>query len=162
MNGRLAPKPLLQINPNRFVLFPIHHDDIWGMYKQAEASFWTAKEIDLISDLQDWDNLSPNERHFVSHVLAFFAASDVIVNENLSGNFTTEVTSPEARCFYGFQIAAENIHSETYSLLIDTYAKDQKEKMHLLCAMRQSRASGGRPTGPSSGATPTTRPLPSA
>ena len=105
------------------------------MYKKAEASFWTAEEIDLASDLKDWDNLSPNERHFVSHVLAFFAASDGIVNENLSGNFATEVTSPEARCFYGFQIAVENIHSETYSLLIDTYVKDQKEKMHLLCAI---------------------------
>jgi ribonucleoside-diphosphate reductase subunit M2 len=136
MNGRLAPEPLLQINPNRFVLFPIYHDDIWTMYKQAEASFWTAEEIDLTLDLQDWDNLSPNKRHFVSHVLAFFAASDGIVNENLSGNFATKVTSPEARCFYGFQIAVENIHSETYSLLIDTYVKDQKEKMHLLCAIK--------------------------
>jgi len=105
------------------------------MYKQAEASFWTAEEIDLTSDLQDWDNLSPNEWHFVSHVLAFFTASDGIVNENLSGNFATEVTSPEARCFYGFQIAVENMHSETYSLLIDTYVKDQKEKMHLLCVI---------------------------
>jgi ribonucleoside-diphosphate reductase subunit M2 len=137
MNGLLAPEPLLQINPNRFILFPIHHEDIWKMYKQAEASFWTAEEIDLTSDLQDWYNLSPNERHFVSHVLAFFAASDGIVNKNLSGNFATKVTSPEARCFYGFQIAVENIHSETYSLLIDTYVyvKDQKEKMHLLCAI---------------------------
>jgi ribonucleoside-diphosphate reductase subunit M2 len=135
INGFHAPKPLLQINPNRFVLFPIQHDDIWKMYKQAEASFWTAEEIDLTSDLQDWDNLSCNEWHFVSHVLAFFAASDGIVNENLSGNFATEITSPEARCFYGFQIAVENIHSETYSLLIDTYIKDQREKMHLLCAI---------------------------
>jgi ribonucleotide reductase beta subunit family protein with ferritin-like domain len=100
------------------------------MYKQAEASFWTAEEIDLTSDLHDWENLSPNEWHFVSHVLTFFAASDGIVNENLSGNFATEVTLPEARCFYGFQKAVENIHSETYSLLIDTYVKDQKEKMH--------------------------------
>jgi len=98
----------------------------------------------------------------MSHVLAFFAASNGIVNENLSRNFATEVTSPEARCFYGFQIAVENIHSETYSLLIDTYLKDQKEKMHLLCLLRQSHASGGRPTGPSGGATPITRPLPSA
>ena len=133
MNGCLAPEPLLQINPNRFVLFPIHHDDIWKMYKQAKASFWTAEEIDLTSDLQDWDNLSPNERHFVSHVLAFFAASNGIVNKNLSGNFATKVILPEARCFYGFQIAMENIHSKTYSLLIDTYVKDQKEKMYLLC-----------------------------
>jgi ribonucleoside-diphosphate reductase subunit M2 len=105
------------------------------MYKQAQASFWTAEEIDLTSDLQDWDNLSRNELHFVSHVLVFFAASDGIVNENLSGNFATEITLPEARYFYGFQIAVENIHSETYSLLIDTSIKDQREKMHLLCAI---------------------------
>ncbi len=96
INGCLAPEPLLQINPNCFVLFPIYHDDIWEMYKQAEASFWTAEEIDLTSDLQDWENLSLNKRHFVSHVLAFFAVSNGIVNENLSGNFATEVTSPEA------------------------------------------------------------------
>jgi hypothetical protein len=162
MNSCFAPKPLLQINPNCFVLFPIQQDDIWKMYKQAKASFWTAEEINLTSDLQDWDNLSPNERHFVSHVLAFFAASDVIVNENLSGNFATEVTSPEARCFYGFQIAVENIHSETYSLLIDTYVKDQKEKMHLLCAIETVPCVRRRPTGPSGGATPITRPSPSA
>ena len=105
------------------------------MYKKAEASFWTAEEIDLAEDLKDWDRLTNNERHFVSHILAFFAASDGIVNENLSGNFATEVQSAEARCFYGFQIAVENIHSETYSLLIDTYIKDQKEKMHLLHAI---------------------------
>ena len=105
------------------------------MYKKAEASFWTAEEIDLAEDLKDWDGLTNNERHFVSHILAFFAASDGIVNENLSGNFATEVQSAEARCFYGFQIAVENIHSETYSLLIDTYIKDQKEKMHLLHAI---------------------------
>ena len=105
------------------------------MYKKAEASFWTAEEIDLASDLKDWEGLTNNERHFVSHVLAFFAASDGIVNENLSGNFATEVQSAEARCFYGFQIAVENIHSETYSLLIDTYVKDQTEKMHLLNAI---------------------------
>ena len=135
INGCLASEPLLQINPNHFVLFPIQHDDIWKMYKQAEASFWTAEEIDLTSDLQDWDNLSRNELHFVSHVLVFFAASDGIVNENLSGNFATEITLPEARYFYGFQIAVENIHSETYSLLIDTSIKDQREKMHLLCAI---------------------------
>ena len=105
------------------------------MYKKAEASFWTAEEIDLAEDLKDWDALSNNERHFVSHILAFFAASDGIVNENLSGNFCTEVQQSEARCFYGFQIAVENIHSETYSLLIDTYIKDQKEKSHLLNAI---------------------------
>ena len=105
------------------------------MYKKAESSFWNAEEIDLASDLKDWESLSNNERHFVSHVLAFFAASDGIVNENLVSNFATEVQLPEARCFYGFQIAMENIHSETYSLLIDTYIKDQKEKMHLLNAI---------------------------
>lgn len=105
------------------------------MYKKAEASFWTAEEIDLAEDLKDWDSLTANERHFVSHILAFFAASDGIVNENLTGNFSTEVTSPEARCFYGFQIAVENIHSETYSLLIDTYIKDSTEKNHLLNAI---------------------------
>jgi ribonucleoside-diphosphate reductase subunit M2 len=108
---------------------------IWQMYKKAEASFWTAEEIDLAGDLQDWDKLSSNERHFVSHVLAFFAASDGIVNENLAGNFATEIQSAEARCFYGFQIAVENIHSETYSLLIDTYVRDAAEKDHLLHAI---------------------------
>ena len=107
------------------------------MYKKAEASFWTAEEIDLASDLSDWEGLTDNERHFVSHILAFFAASDGIVNENLSGNFATEVQSPEARFFYGFQIAVENIHSETYSLLIDTYIKDQKTKSHLLNAIEE-------------------------
>jgi len=133
--GQHAEEPLLKENPHRYVLFPIQDADIWQMYKKAEASFWTAEEIDLAGDLNDWDALSPNERHFVSHILAFFAASDGIVNENLAGNFTTEVQSAEARCFYGFQIAVENIHSETYSLLIDTYVKDQREKTHLLNAI---------------------------
>ena len=105
------------------------------MYKKAEASFWTAEEIDLASDLNDWKSLSANERHFVSHILAFFAASDGIVNENLASNFATEITIPEARCFYGFQIAVENIHSETYSLLIDTYVRDPSERHHLLNAI---------------------------
>jgi ribonucleoside-diphosphate reductase subunit M2 len=105
------------------------------MYKQAEASFWTAEEIDLASDLKDWESLTSNERHFISHVLAFFAASDGIVNENLAQNFATEIQSPEARCFYGFQIAVENIHSETYSLLIDTYIRDAAEKERLLRAI---------------------------
>ena len=105
------------------------------MYKQAEASFWTAEEIDLATDLKDWENLTSNERHFVSHVLAFFAASDGIVNENLAQNFATEIQSPEARCFYGVQIAVENIHSETYSLLIDTYIRDAEEKHRLLTAI---------------------------
>lgn len=105
------------------------------MYKKAEASFWTAEEIDLASDLNDWSKLNQNEKHFISHVLAFFAASDGIVNENLAANFATEVQIPEARCFYGFQIAVENIHSETYSLLIDTYIRDPKEKQYLLNAI---------------------------
>jgi ribonucleoside-diphosphate reductase subunit M2 len=105
------------------------------MYKKAEASFWTTKEFDLQTDTTNWNCLTDNERHFISHVLAFFAALDGIVNANLSSNFATEVTSPEARCFYGFQIAFENIHSETYSLLIDTYIKDPAKKEHLLRAI---------------------------
>ncbi|MER2999019.1 ribonucleoside-diphosphate reductase small subunit [Pontibacter populi] len=128
-------EPILQENPNRFVLFPIQHDEVWQMYKKAEASFWTAEEIDLSQDLKDWDNLNDGERHFISHVLAFFAASDGIVNENLAVNFMQEVQLPEARCFYGFQIMMENIHSETYSLLIDTYIKKQSEKDHLFNAL---------------------------
>jgi len=105
------------------------------MYKKAEASFWTAEEIDLAADATDWDRLSTTEQHFILHVLAFFAASNGIVNKNLSSNFATKVTSSEARCFYGFQIAAKNIHSKTYSLLIDTYIKDPTKKMHLLRAI---------------------------
>ncbi|GMH83119.1 hypothetical protein TL16_g09492, partial [Triparma laevis f. inornata] len=135
LSGNMKPEPLLMENPGRFVLFPIQHEDIWEMYKKAEASFWTAEEIDLAHDAKDWASLTANERHFVSHILAFFAASDGIVNENLASNFATEVTIPEARCFYGFQIAVENIHSETYSLLIDTYVKDPAEKNHLLNAI---------------------------
>jgi ribonucleoside-diphosphate reductase subunit M2 len=107
--GQLAVEPLLQASPHCFVLFPIQHNDIWRMYKKAEASFWTAEEIDLAADATDWDRLSTTEQHFILHVLAFFAASDGIVNKNLSSNFATKVTSPEARCFYGFQIAIENI-----------------------------------------------------
>lgn len=132
---RHEEEPFLRDNPGRFVLFPIKEPEVWDMYKKAEASFWTAEEIDLASDMKDWDSLSKNERHFVSHILAFFAASDGIVNENLAGNFAIEVTVPEARCFYGFQIAVENIHSETYSLLIDTYIRDAQEKAHLLNAI---------------------------
>lgn len=121
---------------DRFVLFPIKYDAIWKMYKQAEASFWTAEEIDLASDKTDWEEkLNADEKHFISHVLAFFAASDGIVNENLVMNFMQDVTIPEARCFYGFQIAIENIHAETYSLLIDTYIKDDKEKDRLFNAI---------------------------
>ncbi|HHJ51283.1 MAG TPA: ribonucleoside-diphosphate reductase [Phaeodactylibacter sp.] len=130
-------EPLLQENPNRFVLFPIEHDDIWQFYKNAEASIWHANEIDLAQDLTDWnEKLNDNERYFIKHVLAFFAASDGIVNENLAENFVREVQYTEARFFYGFQIAIENIHSETYSLLIDTYIKDPKEKDYLFNAIQ--------------------------
>jgi ribonucleoside-diphosphate reductase beta chain len=128
-------EPILQENKDRFVLFPIVHKDIWEYYKKAEASFWTAEEIDLSQDLKDWANLNDGERHFITHVLAFFAASDGIVNENLAEHFVAEVQYTEAKFFYGFQIAIENIHSETYSLLIDTYVKDGKEKDRLFRGM---------------------------
>jgi ribonucleoside-diphosphate reductase beta chain len=128
-------EPLLTENPNRFVLFPIQHNDIWEWYKKSEASFWTAEEIDLSQDQKDWENLNDGERHFISHVLAFFAASDGIVNENLAENMVNEVQYTEAKFFYGFQIMMENIHSETYSLLIDTYIKNAKEKDKLFNAV---------------------------
>jgi ribonucleoside-diphosphate reductase beta chain len=128
-------EPLLTENNDRFVIFPIKHDDIWQYYKNAEASFWTAEEIDLSQDLRDWANLNDNERHFISHILAFFAASDGIVNENLAVNFLSEVQYAEAKFFYGFQVMIENIHSETYSLLIDTYINDQAEKARLFTAL---------------------------
>ncbi len=156
-----ADEPLLQENPQRFVLFPIKYhevsrstrrtrlkvvswhvltfEQIWQMYKKAEASFWTAEEIDLSKDLHDWNNrLNDDERYFISHVLAFFAASDGIVNENLVERFSGEVQIPEARCFYGFQIMMENIHSETYSLLIDTYIKEQAQRTYLFNAIDTS------------------------
>lgn len=129
-------EPLLMESKRRFVLFPIQYHEIWQMYKKAEASFWTAEEMDLSKDLHDWTNrLNDNERYFISHVLAFFAASDGIVNENLVERFSNEVQVAEARCFYGFQIMMENIHSETYSLLIDTYIKDPKQREHLFDAI---------------------------
>lgn len=128
-------EPLLRENPRRFVIFPIQKDDIWAMYKKAEASFWTAEEVDLSSDVQDWEGLGPEERYFISHVLAFFAASDGIVNENLIECFSQEVQIPEARFFYGFQIMIENIHSEMYSLLIETLIKDPVEKDNLFNAI---------------------------
>ena len=132
----MITEPLLQDNKDRFVIFPIQHNDIWQFYKNAEVSFWTAEEVDLSPDLHDWQNkLNDNERYFISRVLAFFAASDGIVNENLAINFLQEVQYPEARCFYGFQIMIENIHSEMYSLLIDTYVKDPAEKDYLLRAI---------------------------
>ena len=133
--GHIDNEPILRENKDRFVLFPIEHNDIWEFYKKAEASFWTAEEIDLSQDLKDWENLNDGERHFISHVLAFFAASDGIVNENLAENFVAEVQYTEAKFFYGFQIAIENIHSETYSLLIDTYIKNPSEKDRLLHAI---------------------------
>ncbi len=128
-------EPILKENKDRFVMFPINHHEIWEFYKKHEACFWTAEEIDLHQDLTDWDKLNANEKHFIKHVLAFFAASDGIVNENLAINFMQEVQYPEARSFYGFQIAMENIHSETYSLLIDTYVKDPTEKDRLFKAV---------------------------
>jgi ribonucleoside-diphosphate reductase beta chain len=126
---------LLKENKERFVILPIKYPAIWEMYKKCEASFWTAEEIDLGDDMKYWDNMNDGERHFISHVLAFFAASDGIVNENLAINFMSEVQLPEARCFYGFQIMMENIHSETYALLIDTYIKDPVEKDRLFHAI---------------------------
>lgn len=126
---------LLKENKDRFVLLPINYPKVWEKYKQHEASFWTAEEIDLSADMKDWGNLNDGERHFITHVLAFFAASDGIVNENLAVNFMSEVQLPEARCFYGFQIMMENIHSETYALLIDTYVKDPAEKDRLFHAI---------------------------
>lgn len=126
---------LLQENKDRFVLFPIKYDKIWSMYKQAENSFWTAEEVDLSADQKDWERLNDGEKHFITNVLAFFAASDGIVNENLAVNMMNAVQLPEARCFYGFQIMIENIHSEMYSLLIDTYVKDPAEKHRLFNAI---------------------------
>ncbi|KAJ7342159.1 hypothetical protein JRQ81_009276 [Phrynocephalus forsythii] len=126
--SNVQDEPLLRENPHRFVIFPIQYHDIWQMYKKAEASFWTAEEVDLSKDLQHWESLKPEEKYFISHILAFFAASDGIVNENLVERFSQEVQVTEARCFYGFQIAMENIHSEMYSLLIDTYIKDPKQR----------------------------------
>ena len=129
-------EPILQENKNRFVIFPIKHHDIWEWYKKMEASFWTAEEIDLSQDLNDWNNrLNEDEKYFIKHILAFFAASDGIVNENLAENFVNEVQYAEAKFFYGFQIMMENIHSETYSLLIDTYVKDESEKNELFTAI---------------------------
>jgi ribonucleoside-diphosphate reductase beta chain len=131
-----AVEPILQENKNRFVIFPIQHHDIWEWYKKMEASFWTAEEIDLHQDLTDWNSkLSADEKYFIKHILAFFAASDGIVNENLAENFVNEVQYSEAKFFYGFQIMMENIHSETYSLLIDTYVKDEAEKNQLFNAI---------------------------
>ncbi len=131
----MTTEVLLDKSNDRFVLFPIKHTEVWDMYKQSMACFWTAEEIDLYQDLDDWKSLSNQERHYISHVLAFFSASDGIVNENLALRFYNDVQIPEARAFYGFQIAMENIHAETYGLLIDTYIKDEKQKDYLLKAV---------------------------
>ncbi|RUP48466.1 ferritin-like superfamily [Jimgerdemannia flammicorona] len=129
-------EPILKPNPKRFVLFPIKYNEVWQFYKKAEASFWTAEEVDLSKDQNDWDNkLTEDERYFVSHVLAFFSSSDGIVNENLVERFSNDVQIPEARCFYGFQIMIENIHSEMYSLLIDTYVKEPAQREYLFDAI---------------------------
>ena len=136
-NVIIEKEPILEENPNRFVLFPIKYDKLWEAYKKAESSFWTAEEIDFSKDTNDWDKLTDNEQYFIKNIIAFFAGSDGIVLENLVGNFCNEIQIPEARCFYGFQIAIENIHSEVYSLLIDKYVKDVKEKDILFNAIEE-------------------------
>lgn len=128
-------EPLLQEDDNRFVMFPIQHDDIWEMYKKQVDCFWRAEEVDLSKDYLHWQTLNQDEKHFVSMILAFFAASDGIVLENLGSRFMSEVQLSEARAFYGFQIAMENIHSQMYSLLIETYIQDREEKSRLFCAL---------------------------
>ena len=129
--------PLFMSDKSRFTLFPIKYSDIWDYYKKGVASFWTPEEIDLIQDIKHWNKLTDNEKHFISHILAYFSSSDTIISENLSGNFMVEFTSQEIRCFYGFQIAMENIHSETYNLLIDTYIKDSDTKLKLFNAITE-------------------------
>lgn len=128
-------EPILSPDDNRFVMFPIKHDDIWKMYQKQVDCFWRPEEIDLTKDLKDWDSLSQDERFFISMILAFFAASDGIVLENLAMRFMNDVQISEARAFYGFQIAMENIHSHTYSLLIETYIKNSEEKDRLFNAI---------------------------
>ncbi|XP_055749167.1 ribonucleoside-diphosphate reductase subunit M2 B isoform X2 [Salvelinus fontinalis] len=135
-HSSIEDEPLLRDNPRRFVIFPIQYPDIWRMYKQAQASFWTVEEVDLSKDLAHWDNLKPDEKHFISHILAFFAASDGIVTENLVQRFSQEVQLPEARSFYGFQILIENVHSEMYGMLINTYIRDSEEREHLFNAIQ--------------------------
>lgn len=135
-DSEIEDEPLLQENPRRFVIFPIRYPEIWKMYKQAQASFWTVEEVDLTKDLPHWDCLKPEEKHFISHVLAFFAASDGIVNENLVQRFCQEVQVPEARSFYSFQILIETVHSEMYSMLINTYIQDLKERDNLFNAIQ--------------------------
>ena len=131
----MNPEPLLNDIDNRFVLFPLKHNRLFDLYKKALASFWTVEEVDLSKDMDDWMNLSSDEQHFIKNILAFFAGSDGIVLENLGVRFMTDIQAAEARCFYGFQIAMENIHSEMYSLLIDTYITSSEEKNHLFNAI---------------------------
>jgi ribonucleoside-diphosphate reductase subunit M2 len=133
--SKIQSEPLLAPDDNRFVMFPIQHQDIWEMYKKQVDCFWRAEEIDLSKDLTHWESLNADEKHFVSMILAFFAASDGIVLENLAVRFMSDVQLSEARAFYGFQIAMENIHSQTYSLLIETYIKNEDEKMKLFQAI---------------------------
>ena len=130
-----SEEPLLKNNPNRHVIFPIKHHNFWKQYKNAVSTFWTPEEIDLTKDRADWDKLKKNEQHFIKHVLAFFAASDGIVMENLAQRFMNDIQLPEARAFYSYQMFIEEIHSETYSLLIDTYIQDEKEKNMLFEAV---------------------------
>ncbi|CAN4113486.1 unnamed protein product [Withania somnifera] len=134
-DGREEEEPILQEQTQKYCTFPITYPQIWEMYKKAQASFWTAEEVDLSQDLQQWEALSESEKHFISHVLAFFAASDGIVLENLAARFLNDVQIQEARAFYGFQIAMENIHSEMYSLLLETYIKDSRQKYKLFNAI---------------------------
>ena len=136
MSKTVVQEPLLTEDENRFVMFPIQHDDIWAMYKKQVECFWRAEEVDLSKDLMSWETLNDEEKYFIKMIIAFFAASDGIVTENLAIRFMGEVQSSEARAFYGFQIAMENIHSEMYSLLIDTYIKDRQEKQTLFQAIQ--------------------------
>jgi len=125
------------IKKNKYVLFPIQNEKVWNIYKKALTAFWTVEEVDLANDLKDWENLTQNEKYFIKNVLAFFAASDGIVNENLAINFIQEIDITEAKCFYGFQIAIENVHSEMYSLLIETYIQNEEEKCKLFNAIEE-------------------------
>lgn len=131
-----SPEPLLSIDNNRFVVFPIKYQNIWHMYKLAQSSFWTAEELSFTQkDLDEWNSLDSKVKYFLENQLAFFAGSDGIVIENLASRFCSEIAIPEAKCFYTFQMAIEAVHSETYSLLIDTYIKDEGKKQHLFNAI---------------------------
>ncbi|GFZ21916.1 ribonucleotide reductase 2A [Actinidia rufa] len=140
-------EPILVEKSQRFCMFPIRYSQLWEMYKKAEASFWTAEEVDLSLDVQHWDTLSDSEKHFISHVLAFFAASDGIVLENLAARFINDVQIPEARAFYGFQIAMENIHSEMYSLLLETYIRTQGRNIDYSMQLRIFLVLRKKPSG---------------